>query len=82
MRKMVLLALLLSLYACGSGSNTSLRSSEDRLIATVSVTENCIVGNIKIEDIIERNNETLYRVRACGKRLVYKQVGSDFVKAN
>lgn len=82
MKKIILLsALSFSLFSCGSVSRTWTGSTEKNLIKTVSIEQNCSKENIKIVDRIKRSGGATYSIEACGKRYVYKQVGSVFMEA-
>jgi len=68
------------LFSCGSVSRTISGSTEKKLVKTVSVEQGCDQENIKVLDRIKRLGGATYSLDVCGKRLVYKQVGSVFME--
>lgn len=81
MKKIILTSLLLGLLSCGSVSRAVFGTTEKNLVKTVSIEQNCEKENIKILDKIKGLHGATYSLDVCGKRLVYKQVGSVFMEA-
>lgn len=57
-------------------------TTENNLIKTVSIEQDCPEENIKVLDKIKGLHGATYSLDACGKRLVYKEVGSVFMEAS
>ena len=82
LRKLFLLSAVLLLTSCGSVSRTMFGTTEKTLIKTVSIEQNCEQENIKIIDSNKGLHGATYALDVCGKRMVYKQVGSVFMEAS
>ncbi|MFZ3563414.1 hypothetical protein [Tenacibaculum finnmarkense] len=81
MKKLIVFTLLLGMFSCGSITRTIFGTTEKTLIKTVSIEQNCEKENIKIIGKIKGLHGATYSLSACGKRLVYKQVGSVFMES-
>lgn len=57
-------------------------TTEKNLIETVSIEQNCPAKNIKIIQSNKGLHGATYALDVCGKRVVYKQVGSVFMEAS
>lgn len=80
--KKLLLTLFIStfLFSCGSGARTVFGTTEKTLIKTVSIEQNCPQEDIKVLDSTKGLHGATYALDVCGKRMVYKQVGSVFME--
>ncbi|WP_299135485.1 hypothetical protein [uncultured Tenacibaculum sp.] len=82
MKKIVLINLIsLLLLSCGAVNRTVFGATEKTLIKTVSIEQNCPKENIKVVDENKGLHGATYALDVCGKRMVYKQVGSVFMEA-
>ncbi|MGJ8745799.1 hypothetical protein [Polaribacter sp.] len=82
MKKIIAFTLLSTLLACGSVNRTVFGTTEKNLIKTVAIEQNCSKEKIKIVDSIKGLHGATYSLDACGKRIVYKQVGSVFMESS
>jgi len=82
MKKIILLFGLVILASCGSVSRTMFGTTEKNLIKTVAIEQNCDKEKIEIKEKIKGLHGATYALDACGKRFVYKQVGSVFMEAS
>lgn len=81
MKKIFLMTLIsLFLFSCGAVNRTMFGTTEKTLIKTVSIEQNCPKENIKIIDKNKGLHGATYALEVCGKRMVYKQVGSVFME--
>lgn len=70
------------LVSCGSVSRTMFGATETTLIKTVSIEQNCDKEKVKIIDKVKGLHGATYSIDACGKRVVYKQIGTVFMEAS
>ena len=70
----------LFLFSCGAVNRTMFGTTEKTLIKTVSIEQNCPKENVKILDRNKGLHGATYALDVCGKRMVYKQVGSVFME--
>ncbi|AUC84365.1 hypothetical protein CW731_03210 [Polaribacter sp. ALD11] len=82
MKKLIAYTLLSTLLACGSVTRTVFGTTEKNLIKTVAIEQNCSKEKIKIIDKIKGLHGATYSLDVCGKRIVYKQVGSVFMESS
>jgi len=82
MKKLFLVSAVLLLTSCGSVNRTLFGTTEKNLIKTVSIEQNCNQENIKVVDRNKGLHGATYALDVCGKRMVYKQVGSVFMEAS
>ena len=82
MKKLLFLTTILMFVSCGSVTRTMFGVTESTLIKTVSIEQNCEKENIKILDSNKGLHGATYALDVCGKRMVYKQVGSVFMEAS
>jgi len=82
MRKILTIVMLLSIFSCGSVSRTVFGTTEKTLVSTVSIEQGCDKEKIKILDKTKGLHGATYALDVCGKRMVYKQVGSVFMEAS
>lgn len=82
MKKLIAFTLLLGIFSCGSVNRTIFGTTEKNLVKTISIEQNCSKENIKITNKIKGLHGATYSVEACGKRYVYKQVGSVFMESS
>lgn len=83
MKNLVLIgSLSMVLMNCGAVSRTIFGITEEKLIQTVSVEQGCPKENIKITDNVKTFGNATYSLDVCGKRMVYKQIGSVFMEAS
>lgn len=66
--------------SCKSFVNATQGATETKLIKTVSIDQNCSVDSIKIIDKVKNMAHATYAIEACGKRLVYQQLGTAFME--
>lgn len=57
-------------------------TTESKLIKTVSVEQGCPVENVKVIDKVKTLGNATYSLDVCGKRVVYKQIGSVFMEGS
>lgn len=82
MKKAILIILTsLFLFSCGAVNRTVFGTTEKTLIKTVSIEQNCPKENIKVVDKNKGLHGATYALDVCGKRIVYKQVGSVFMES-
>lgn len=55
--------------------------AEKDVIKTASVEQDCPISEIKVVDKIKRMGNSTYYLEVCGKRKVYKTVGSVIMEA-
>ena len=72
----------LILVSCGSVNRTMFGITESTLVKTVAIEQNCPSESIKILEKVKGLHGATYSLDVCGKRLVYKQVGSVFMEAS
>lgn len=81
MKKIILITLAsLFLFSCGAVNRTVFGTTQKTLIKTVSIEQNCPKENIKITEKNKGLHGATYALDVCGKRMVYKQVGSVFME--
>lgn len=81
MKKIILLFGIVILTSCGGAyMRTMFGTTEKTLIKTVAIEQNCDSKNIKIIEKVKGLHGATYALDACGKRVVYKQVGSVFME--
>ncbi len=80
MKKFVFLICIGSMMSCGSVNRTMFGTTEKTLLKTVSVEQGCEQENIEIVDSVKGLHGATYSLDVCGKRMVYKQVGSVFME--
>ncbi len=84
MKKSIVFVMFVALFlltSCGAYTRTMLGVTEKDLIETVSVEQGCPREKIKILSKIKKIGNATYSLDVCGKRVVYKQVGSVFMTA-
>ena len=69
-----------SIISCGSVNRTMFGTTENTLIKTVAIEQNCSSENVKIIEKVKGLHGATYALDVCGKRVVYKQVGSVFME--
>lgn len=67
------------LSSCGAINRTVFGNTEKDLVKQVSIETGCSEDNIKIVEKIKNFGNATYSLDVCGKRMVYKQVGSVFM---
>ena len=67
---------------CGSVNRTVFGTTEATLVKTVAIEQNCPSENVKIIEKVKGLHGATYSLDVCGKRMVYKQVGSVFMEAS
>jgi len=75
-------SLSIVLLNCGAVNRTAFGMTETKLIQTVSVEQGCPKEDIKILDKVKSTGNATYSLNVCGKRMVYKQVGSVFMESS
>lgn len=86
MNKIILVLGGLLLTSCGAleGSlhRARMGNSEKSLLKTVSIEQNCPTDKIVVLDKIQTLGHATFSLNVCGKRMVYKQVGSVYLEAS
>ena len=83
MKKIIFISLLsVTLFSCGSVTRTVSGSTESKLLKTVSIEQNCPVGELKVVERVKGVGQATYAIEGCGKRFVYKQMGSIFMESS
>ena len=72
----------IALVSCGAVNRTVFGTTEETLIKTVAIEQNCPSENVKIIERVKGLHGATYALDVCGKRIVYKQVGSVFMEAS
>ncbi|MCT3759649.1 MULTISPECIES: hypothetical protein [Elizabethkingia] len=73
---------ILSLTSCGAYIRGTTGATKGNLIKTVAIEQDCPENSIKIVNEVRRAGSATYSLDACGKKVVYKQVGFSFVEAS
>ncbi|WP_395092842.1 hypothetical protein ACF3NR_02205 [Vaginella massiliensis] len=81
MKKILFVFCGMSIISCGGLNRTVMGASEPAVIKTVAIEKGCPKEQVKIVERIKRMGNATYRVEACGKQYVYKQVGSVIMEA-
>ncbi len=83
MKKLISISLLFILFSCGgTAMRTIFGATEKNLVKTVSIEQNCKKEKIKILEKVKGLHGATYSLEVCGKRVVYKQVGSVFMESS
>lgn len=83
MKKIIMIATASVFVAsCGSLNRTMTGTTEAKLLKTVAVEQGCSVENVKVLDKIKTMGNATYSLDACGKRVVYKQIGTVFMEGS
>lgn len=83
MKNLVLIgSVSILMCSCGSLNRAMTGTTESKLLKTVSVEQGCPKENIKIVDKIKTMGNATYSLDACGKRVVYKQIGTVFMEGS
>jgi len=82
MRKIAFISSLLFVISCGSATRTLMGNTEGNLISTVSIEQNCPKENIEILQKEKGLHGATYALNVCGKRVIYKQVGTVFMESS
>ena len=75
------LALAGTLMSCGAAMRTMGGATESKLIETVAVEQGFQREIVKIIDKSKNSGNATYALDVCGKRMVYKQIGSVFMES-
>ncbi|WP_372483325.1 hypothetical protein AB9J70_06855 [Elizabethkingia anophelis] len=70
------------LSSCGVTPIGQMGYSNEEVIKTVAIEQNCPKDSIKILDKISRMGHATYSIDACGKHVVYKRVGSVLMESS
>ena len=81
MKKSLVFVSVLLLFSCGSISRQVFGNTEKDLIKQVSIETGCSSDKITVTEKMQNFGNATYALNVCGKRMVYKQVGSVFMKA-
>lgn len=81
MRKVIFIITIIALTSCGASMDTS-GETTDNLKEQVSIEQGCAIEKIKILNKHQTSSDTTYSLNVCGKRMAYKQVGSNFIEAS
>lgn len=68
--------------SCGAYTRTVMGTTENTLLKTVAIEQNCQADNVKIIEKVKGFHGATYALDVCGKRVVYKQVGTVFMEAS
>lgn len=83
MKKLFIISVYsLLLISCGAMNRKLFGNTEEDLIKQISIETGCETGKIKILEKMQNLGNATYAVDVCGKRMVYKQVGSVFMTAD
>lgn len=77
----ILLISSIFITSCGGINRQVFGITEKDLIKQVSVETGCAQDKISITDKIKNFGNATYSLDVCGKKMVYKQVGSIFMTA-
>ncbi len=81
-RTFLLLSSAVLLSSCGATMRTMSGATSNQLIKQVSVEQGCPKDEIKVLDKQQAAGNATYALDVCGKRMVYKQVGSVFMESS
>ena len=82
MKKCILLLFsVILLTSCGAINRQIFGNTESDLIKQVSIETGCASEKIKVLEKMQNFGNATYALDVCGKRMVYKQVGSVFMTA-
>ncbi len=70
------------LSSCGVTPIGQMGYSNEEVIKTVAIEQNCPKQDVKIIDKINRMGHATYSIEACGKHFVYKRVGSVLMESS
>ncbi|MCQ4142711.1 hypothetical protein [Chryseobacterium sp. EO14] len=84
MKKVLLIVTVASTFvtSCGSLNRSMTGTTESKLLKTVAVEQGCSVENVKVLDKIRTAGNATYSLDACGKRVIYKQIGTVFMESS
>lgn len=83
MKKLLLIATTsVCVVSCGSLNRSMTGTTESKLLKTVAVEQGCLVENVRVIDKIKTMGNATYSLDACGKRVVYKQIGTVFMESS
>lgn len=82
MKKSLMLISTISLFSCGSISRQVFGNTEEDLIKQVSIETGCPSSKIVVTEKIQNLGNATYALNVCDKKVIYKQVGSVFMKAD
>jgi hypothetical protein len=81
MKKFTLLLFAIALSSCGASMRTMSGATINNLKKQVSIEQGCDIDKIAILEKQQASGNATYALDVCGKRMVYKQVGSIFMEA-
>ncbi|HIC8924100.1 TPA: hypothetical protein ACW72V_001567 [Elizabethkingia anophelis] len=70
------------LSSCAVSPIGQMGYSNEEVIKTVAIEQNCPKQDVKIIDKINRMGHATYSIEACGKHFVYKRVGSVLMESS
>tara|TARA_R100000306_G_C4354475_1_gene131917 strand:- start:812 stop:1084 length:273 start_codon:yes stop_codon:yes gene_type:complete len=82
MRKFTILLFAIALTSCGASMRTMSGATINNLKKQVSIEQGCDVDKIELLEKQQAAGNATYALDVCGKRMVYKQVGSVFMEAS
>lgn len=80
MKKLLYLSIVAVSLSCGSAVRTMSGATEGNLKKQVSVEQGCPIEKIEILDSQKAAGNATYSIDVCGKRMVYRQIGSVFME--
>lgn len=82
MRKFTIIIFSIALTSCGAINRTVSGSTINTLKKQVSIEQGCDIDNIELLEKQQAAGNATYALDVCGKRMVYKQVGSVFMESS
>jgi len=80
-KKFTILLFLVVLTSCGSIMRTASGATINNLKEQVSIEQGCDIDKIELLEKQQAAGNATYALDVCGKRMVYKQVGSVFMES-
>lgn len=81
MKKIFILFLAIGITSCGALNRTVSGATINNLKEQVAIEQGCAEEDIELLDKQQAAGNATYALDVCGKRMVYKQVGSVFMEA-
>ena len=82
MKKIISIGVLsITFLSCGSVTRTISGATKSTLVKTVSIEQGCPIENVQVIESVQGFHGATYALDVCGKRMVYKQVGSVFMES-
>jgi hypothetical protein len=81
MKKSLIILSSFFIISCGSVNRKVFGNTEKDLIKQVSIETGCSSDKITVTEKIQNLGNATYALNVCGNRMVYKQIGSVFMKS-